>query len=284
MKIVKTMASIAFAFACLFSFAGCDLFGNGGTLIEEPTEQQLTDIVTAISTNTADYEGDYTLVYSGEYNYYSSNTYIVSGVEKEHLTYKQKGTGDNLRASRAEEYSARGSTVTLDYYTAMTGNRYVAKIGDNYCFVRDDSNGQEVRTYFTSIENALEYSSIYMRVPNDDSLDSLSDYTSDELQVYALSDDDTSFRIVLNFTDFNQTGESDSLAKAVISIQVSLITVNDALVISSYSNNTVMYNRTETTGAWVKTVMSQDSFTYTYSCGTIILPSTTGFEIINSSD
>jgi len=61
MKILKTMTTLAFACACLFTFAGCDWFGNSGTLIEDPTDTQLNAISGAVA-NMEAYTGDLQLL------------------------------------------------------------------------------------------------------------------------------------------------------------------------------------------------------------------------------
>jgi len=276
MKILKTMTTLAFACACLFTFAGCDWFGNSGTLIAEPTDTQLNLISGAVA-NMEAYTGDYTITASEEENFYSSADYLPSGTVTGTMVERRKGTGDSMVGYQKTTITEKSESINVQTTYTGTEEKYIGKVGEEY--LRLDLTDQTKRTY-TTMEALISSTGIgVLEIQESELLDDLTGYTTDELQIYALSEDDTSFRIVLTSTTYDEDLEENSTNKYVSTFEATLITVNGTLLFSTFEENTLIYERKNTTDSWGELNGKRYFlYNYDYSSMSIVLPDATNYE------
>jgi len=193
------------------------------------------------------------------------------------MVERRKGTGDSMVGYQKTTVTEQSKSVNSEITYTSTAEKYIGKVGEEY--LRLDTTDQTKRTY-TTMEALISGSGIAsLEVSNADPFDDLTGYTTDELQVYALSDDDTSFRIVLTLTRYDEELEENATTKYVVTSEATLITINGTLLFSTFEQTTLMYDRENTTDSWGELDGKiYFLYNYTYSSISIVLPDATNYE------
>jgi len=280
MKFFKSFTLGLFILACTFTFVGCDLFNNQGTLIENPTNEQLNNIETAI-TNTSTYSGDVTIVNVA--TIYNTNTveYDDSSYSKNivNSTIKIFGTGDNYKASKIQKTIGSSHSINLDYTTTVTSERYISKIGNYFTYI--NKNEETIKKFDTlsEVKTYSGFTSIFLLNNISNNLNDLSIYSGEALKVYALDNADTSYIFTLSIVEYAENNETTALTKSTYEIEIKIGTINNVMMITYCKITSNGFKRDTVADEWVSANIQQTSETnYDYVTSSIIIPDASNYE------
>jgi len=281
MKFLKSLTLGIFAFACTFTFVGCDLFNNTGTLIESPTNEQISAVETAILTNMSEYTGNLTIVNVLTYNQTNTLSYDANSYQKlvTTSTIKTMGTGDNYKASKVQEFVGIMHSVTMDYNVSYTEEKFVSKIGDNFTYI--DKTEEKIKNFDTlsAVKTYANFSAIPLLQDISSSFENLSIFTNDQFQLYSLDNTGTSYRITSGTVSYDENNETTALTKSIYEIEIKVGTINNVMLVTYCKVTETDYTRTTVADEWVSANKEQISETnYNYVSSSITIPDTTGYQ------